>query len=230
MQKKLKKMLRLVIGDRVQLSDYGQGEVKFIGSVFFAEGIWYGIELDEKTGRTTEENKLLETLQESSKKISVACVVLYSGGKGEKENESSKKNPESMKSKVGRLLTAKSTSNIENKKEKDTSPNINNGNTHSKKKKIPLAIQTSTHYCCANNNNNNNTTKSNANVNTNVNANANINGKKKGGKTNMSLKPNVSDNISHSRNGNPTNVVMTIREYNDEARAKRQFEKFEYQR
>jgi len=43
--------LRLVIGDRVQLSDYGQGEVKFIGPVLFAEGIWYGVQLDANKGK-----------------------------------------------------------------------------------------------------------------------------------------------------------------------------------
>ncbi|ETO10076.1 hypothetical protein RFI_27301, partial [Reticulomyxa filosa] len=45
------KMLRITIGDRVQLSDYGQGVVRFIGPVLFAEGVWYGVQLDNDSGQ-----------------------------------------------------------------------------------------------------------------------------------------------------------------------------------
>jgi len=37
-------------GDRVELNHYRWGTVKYAGEVLFAEGIWYGIELDHPTG------------------------------------------------------------------------------------------------------------------------------------------------------------------------------------
>ncbi|ETO36203.1 hypothetical protein RFI_00861, partial [Reticulomyxa filosa] len=53
----------LVIGDRVQLSNNEQGEVKFIGPVLFAEGIHYGIGLDLDHGKhngTVDKHKYFE--------------------------------------------------------------------------------------------------------------------------------------------------------------------------
>lgn len=39
------------VNDRVELDNNRWGVIKYIGGVSFADGIWYGVELDEPTGK-----------------------------------------------------------------------------------------------------------------------------------------------------------------------------------